>query len=171
MASEEQEGTKPDLNIVPPETSEEEPPRRPEPDPEDPIEAERRGKMEGLQLAPGEAVFCVMRIIEFRGGPRAVFPVQVFENEERALGQAKALTEALTSMLGLRLVDIVGAKQVRDSGVTAQNLLVDVGVTSIDHKVFTMKVQKGDGTIEQVTARDAAEAAGEKVSDGGIILP
>lgn len=107
-------------------------------------------------------VHVVMRTLTYTRGPATSFPLQAYLDLDDAKTQAGQLTAAMEETMAMELCAVRG-QQVKRAGMTAQDFLVSIGLAEFDHEVITMQLHE----LELIEPANA----GERVTEGGIVLP
>ena len=110
-------------------------------------------------------VFSVIRVLQFRVGSRVTFPLHTYATRGEADAQAKELNDTLASLMPLALVERDKGNKVKDSGLTALELLVNLGMTKYDHVVERVEMSERERPALKLVDD------GPSVSPGGIIIP
>jgi len=116
-------------------------------------------------------IHIVFTVLELRDGSRVSLPMATFPTHDAAMGVAKACSKSLEELAPMALVRKGSGGTVQDTGLTVEEMLGELGIGGVTHKVRSMPVSKPKGAIEEVSAAGTAGILGAKVSKGGIILP
>ncbi len=95
--------------------------------------AKRIGKNGTKKKAGPESVWLIQRIIRFQYGSQQTFPLHSFSSDEDAQAQAARLDGAVQDLIG---------HPVENTGKTLGDVLLMLGVTGIDHRVFSYDMQE-----------------------------